>query len=86
MFTLVLVKPFKEEWADRKYLGLQLEPIERGPRPVCLFFFENGEKDKGVHMGGCRNYGPFFGSLGDPKGDHNFDNHPYSDPSIPVVC
>ena len=40
-----------------------------------------------IHMGGCQNYGPFFGypkySIGavyykrDPKRDHNFDNHPY---------
>ena len=35
-------------------------------------------------MGGCQNYGPFLGTLnnrcrtilGDPKRDHNFDNHP----------
>ena len=36
-------------------------------------------------MGGCQNYGPFLGTLNirchsnrDPKGDHNFDNHPCS--------
>ena len=36
-------------------------------------------------MGGCQNYGLFLGALyntalvsrGDPKGDHNFDNHPH---------
>ena len=39
-------------------------------------------------MGGCQNYGHFLGpcynpgsntglNLGDPKRDHNFDNHPY---------
>ena len=36
------------------------------------------------YMGGCHNYGPFLGTLnircrtkkGDPKRDHNFDNHP----------
>ena len=36
-------------------------------------------------MGGCQNYGPFLGALhircrtimGNPKRDHNFDNHPY---------
>ena len=35
------------------------------------------------HVGGCQNYGPFLGLLisyatlylGDPNGDHNFDNH-----------
>ena len=36
-------------------------------------------------MGSCQNYGPFFGGslnnrcrikIRDPKGDHNFDNHP----------
>ena len=35
-------------------------------------------------MGGCQNYGPFWGTLnircrtiiGDPQRDHNFDNHP----------
>ena len=35
-------------------------------------------------MGGCQNYGPFLGYPkyevpyynGDPKRDHNFDNHP----------
>ena len=36
-------------------------------------------------MGGCQNYGPCFGLwyntalvFRDPKGDHNFDNHPYT--------
>ena len=36
-------------------------------------------------MGDCQNYGPFLGpyyntgpSLGDPKGDHNFDNPLYA--------
>ena len=36
-------------------------------------------------MGGCQNYGPFLGPwyytapvFRGPKGDHNFDNHPYS--------
>ena len=37
-------------------------------------------------MGGCQNYGPFWGTLNfrcrifnrGPKRDHNFDNHPYS--------
>ena len=35
-------------------------------------------------MNGCQNHGPFLGPiiiwhhLGDPKGDHNFDNHPYT--------
>ena len=36
-------------------------------------------------MGGCQNYGPFLGTPkyqvlyynGDPKRDHNLDNHPY---------
>ena len=34
-------------------------------------------------MGNCQNHGPFLGpyhstgpNLGDPKGDHNFDNPP----------
>ena len=38
-----------------------------------------------LYMGSCQNYGPFLGTLNnrcrisrDPKGDHNFDNHPYS--------
>ena len=38
-------------------------------------------------MGDCQNYGPFLGpyyntgpNLGDPKRDHNFDNHPYCGP------
>ena len=39
----------------------------------------------GVYMGGCRNYGPFFGVLNimrhlvfrGPTRKHNFDNHPY---------
>ena len=39
----------------------------------------------GDHIGGCQNYGPFLGTRekkaphynGDPKRDHNFDNHPY---------
>ena len=30
-----------------------------------------------AHVGGCQNYGPFFGSLIYPKRDHDFDNHPY---------
>ena len=37
-------------------------------------------------MGDCQDYGPFLGpyyntgpNLGDPKGDHNFDNPPYRD-------
>ena len=38
-------------------------------------------------MGGCQNYGPFFGYPRyevpyynrDPKRDHNFDNHPYKE-------
>ena len=40
-------------------------------------------------MGDCQNYGTFLGpyyntgpntgpNLGDPKRDHNFDNHPYT--------
>ena len=36
-------------------------------------------------MGGCQNYGPFLGPsimrhlvFRGPKGDHNFDNHPYT--------
>ena len=45
--------------------------------------------DKGQgYMGDCQNYGPFLGpyyntrphtgpNLGDPKGDHTFDNPPY---------
>ena len=35
----------------------------------------------GLHMGGCQNYGPLFGSLkirGAFKRDHNFDNHPHA--------
>ena len=34
------------------------------------------------HVGGCQNYGPFFGipvrirHIGYPNRDHNFDNHP----------
>ena len=47
------------------------------------------EKELGTtilgYMGGCQSYGPFLGTLnirgriiiGDPKRDHNFDNHPY---------
>ena len=42
------------------------------------------------HVGGCQNYGPFFGTLNircrnvpyynrDPKRDHIFDNHPCED-------
>ena len=38
-----------------------------------------------TYMGSCQNYGPFLGTLnnrchiiiGTPKGDNNFDNHPY---------
>ena len=37
-------------------------------------------------MGGCQNYGPFWGTLNircrsimDPKRDHNFDNHVYDE-------
>ena len=38
------------------------------------------------NLGGCQNYGPFWGTLnirchitiGIQKGDHNFDNHPYA--------
>ena len=38
-----------------------------------------------TYMGGCQNYGPFLGPIiirhlifRDPKGDHSFDNHPYT--------
>ena len=38
-----------------------------------------------IVMGGCQDYGPFLGTpdircriiIGDPKRDHNFDNHPH---------
>ena len=46
---------------------------------------ENGNYYSGVILGGSQNYGPFLGTLnircriimGIPKGDHNFDNHPF---------
>ena len=44
--TLSVFDPFKGR-VDRNYPGLQLEPIERGPKPVCLFFGESVKKDKG---------------------------------------
>ena len=45
--TLVLFDTFKEEYTDRNYPGLYLEPIGRCPEPVCLFFFERVEQDRG---------------------------------------
>ena len=43
-------------------------------------------------MGGCQNYGPFFGYPkykvpcynGDPKRDHNFDNHPHVNVNVGI--
>ena len=29
-------------------------------------------------MGGCQTYGPFLGSLRNPKRDHKLDSHPYT--------
>ena len=45
---------------------------------------------KMTYMGGCQNYGPFFGYPKywvpyynkDPKRDHIFDNHPYYKPIL----
>ena len=48
--TLLNFDPFKEGGTDRNYPGLQFGPIERRPRPACLFFFEKVVKDKvGMH-------------------------------------
>ena len=51
--------------------------VWKPPLPTLPFFTD--------HMGGCRNYGPFLGTLnircriiiGIQKRDPNFDNHPY---------
>ena len=43
--TLVLFDLFQAKQTDRNYPGLQLEPIERAPKPIHLFFFEKLEKD-----------------------------------------
>ena len=47
LHTLVLFHPFEEEQTDRNYTDLQSERIGRGPKSVCLFFFDRVEKDKG---------------------------------------
>ena len=67
---------------------LESKDIEAAPR---LFPNSRGLHDC-LDMGGCRNYGPFLGTLNnrcrtifltltlgnrDPTRDHNFENHPY---------
>ena len=42
-------------------------------------------------LGGCQNCGPFLGpwyntTLGDPKGDHSFDNHPCESGGVSSTC
>ena len=61
---------------------------KRGTTVLDLGFRVSGaeRKEKGQDdLGGCQNYGPFLGTLnirgriilGNPKRDHNFDNHPF---------